>query len=140
MVGMVLDARQPFDDGGHAASGPELGAKVVGFRTLLKGAFQLAEILVSETRPAPRAASPFERPGAVVLPGAVPPADRLPVDPELAGDLSLAHALVEEFGGLDPPPFQFCKLFRIAFDAFRITHAQSLPPGHRCVTILCRNQ
>jgi len=124
MVGMVLDARQPVDDGGHAARGPELGAKSVGLRTLLKGAFQLAEVLGSEAGPAPGTASPFERLGAVVLPGAVPAADRLPVDPKLAGDLSLAQALVKEFGGRDPPPFQLRKLFRIAPYAFRITHAQ----------------
>ena len=124
MVGMVLDARQPVDDGGHAASGPKLGAKIVGFRTLLEGAFQLAAVLGRQAGPAPSAASSFERPGAVGLPGAVPAADRLPVDPKLAGDLSLAQALVKEFGGRDPPPFQLRKLFRIAPYAFRITHAQ----------------
>jgi hypothetical protein len=33
-----------------------------------------------------------------------------------------------------------CKLFDIAFYAFRITHAQSLPEGGKYVTILCSDQ
>lgn len=140
MVGMVLDARQPLDHSGHASSGPELRAKVVGFRPLLQGAFQLAEVVVSEAWLAPSPASPFERSGALVLPGAVPAADGLPVDTELAGCLGLAQTLVEEFGSLDPPPFQLCKLFRIAFDAFGITHAQNLFQGQRLVTILYSSQ
>jgi hypothetical protein len=32
------------------------------------------------------------------------------------------------------------QLFRIAFNAFWITHAQSITHEKRCVTILCRNQ
>ena len=124
MVGMVLDARQPVDDGGHAARGPELGAKSVGLRTLLKGAFQLAEVLVGQAGLPSGSPGLFERAGAMLLPSFMPAADRLPVDTELPGDRRLAQALVKELGGLDPPPFKLRKLFRIAPYAFRITHAQ----------------
>jgi len=140
MVGVVLDACQPLDDGGHAPGGPKRRAKIVGFRPLLERAFQLAEVLAVEAWPAASTASPFERSGALVLPDTVPAADGLPVDSELAGDLGLVQTPLKEFGGLDPPLFQLCKLFDIAFYAFRITHAQSLPEGGKYVTILCSDQ
>ena len=126
MVLMVLDARQPLDDGGHAPGGPEQRAKVVGFGPLFEGAFQLAEVLAGQAGLASGSPGLFESAGPMVLPSFMPAADRLPVDADLAGDLSLAQALVEKFGGLDAPPFQLCKLCRIAFYAFRISHAQRL--------------
>jgi len=140
MVGMVLDARQPLDDDGHSAGGPEQRAKVVDFGTLFQGAFQLAKVFVGEAGLASGSSRLFERSGAVVPPSFVPAADRLPVDADLAGNLGLAQALVEEFGGLDAPPCQLCKLFRIAFYAFRITHAQRLAQSYKYVTILCSSQ
>jgi len=95
MVLMVLDARQPLDDGGHAPGGPEQRAKVVGFGPLFKGAFQLAEVLVGQAGLASGSPGLFERVCAMVLPSFMPAADRLPVDAYGASDLGLAQALVE---------------------------------------------
>jgi hypothetical protein len=131
MVLMVLDTRQPSDEGGHAPSRPEQCAKVVGFGTLFEGAFQLAKVLVGQAGLAPGSTGLFERSGAMVPPSFVPAADRLPMDADLAGDLSLAQALVKEFSGLDAPPFQLYKLFRISLYAFRIAHAQRIAWGQK---------
>ena len=140
MVLMVSDTCQPLDDSGHSPGGPKRGAKGVGFGPLLERAFQLAEVLVGQTGLAPGSSGPFESAGAMVLPSLMPAVGGLPVDAHGAGDLGLAQALVEEFNGLHPPPFQLCKLCRIALYAFWIAHAQRLPPGQRFVTILCRDQ
>ena len=140
MVLMVLDARQPLDDGGHAPGGPEQRAKVVGLGPFFEGVFQLAEVFVGEARLASGSPSLFESAGATVFPSVMPAADRLPMDADGAGDLGLAQAEVEKFDGLHAPPFQLCQLRRIAFDAFRISHAQRLAQGHKHVTILCRDQ
>lgn len=129
MVLMVLDARQALDDGGHAPGGPKQRAKVVGFGPRFEGAFQLAEVLVGQAGLASGSPGLFERSGTMVLPSFMPAADRLPVDPYAAGDLGLAQTLVEKFNGLHAPPFQLCKLCRIAFYAFRISHAQRLAQG-----------
>jgi len=111
-----------------------------GFGTLFEGALQLAEVLVGQAGLASGSPGLFESADAMVLPSFMPTADRLPVDTYGAGDLGLARALVEKFDGLHAPPFQLCKLCRIAFYAFRITHAQRLAQGHKYVTILCRDQ
>jgi len=129
MVLMVLDARQPLDDDGHTSGGPEQRAKVMGFGPFFEGAFQLAEVLVGQAGLASGAPSLFERRGTVLLPSFMPAADRLPVDSDGAGDLGLAQALVEKFDGLHPPLFQLGQLCRIAFYAFRISHAQRLAQG-----------
>jgi len=80
MVLMVWDARQALDDGGHAPSGPEQRAKVVGFGPLLEGAFQLAEVLVGPAGLASGSPGLFESAGTMLLPGFMPAADGLPVD------------------------------------------------------------
>jgi hypothetical protein len=47
------------------------------------------------------------------------------------------EASVKKSGGFKPPPFQ---LFKIAFDAFWITHAQIVTQRYKRVTILCECQ
>ncbi len=118
-----------MDDGGHAPGGPEQRAKVVGFGPLFEGVFQLAEVLVGQAGLASGSPGLFERDRAMLLPSFMPAADRLPVDAYAAGDLGLAQALVEKFDGLHAPPFQLCQLCRIAFYAFRISHAQRIAQG-----------
>lgn len=64
-----------------------------------------------------------ERLGPLFSPRLVPPADRLAVNPKLAGHLSLTEATVEKSGGLESPPFQ---AIEIAFYTFWIAHDQKL--------------
>jgi hypothetical protein len=67
----------------------------------------------------------------------MPPADRLAVHPQAPGYLALMDASIKEPSGFESPPFQFIK---IAFDAFRITHARRLTRGTARVTIICESQ
>jgi hypothetical protein len=67
----------------------------------------------------------------------MPTANRLTVNAQSPGHFPLMAASVEKFGGFEPSPFE---LFKITFNAFRITHAQILAPRTDYVTILCELQ
>jgi hypothetical protein len=140
MVGMVSHAHLSFDDGRHTLGRPKKRAKAVGFGSFFESQFQLLEILGGQAGFAPGSSGLLEALGAVGLPNFEPAACRLPMDADFAGDLGLAQATVKEFDGLETPSCQLCQLFCIAFNAFWITHAQSIAHESGRVTILYRLQ
>ena len=137
MTGMKLLARLPLNQVSHPPGSPQAAAVTQRLRTFLEAAAEFFQLPGLQPGLAARPVCSLERPGAMFLPGLMPPADRLPVNAQLAGNLGLAEALVKESGGFEPPLFQ---LIKIAFDAFRITHAQRIAWESTVVTILCDYQ
>jgi hypothetical protein len=131
MVGMVSHSGLAFDHGGHALGRPEKSAKAVSFGTFFEGAFQLEQVFLAQAGLAPGPSGLPESLGTVGLPGFEPAAGRLPVDAHLPGDLGLAQSAVKELDGLETPSFQLRQLVGIAFNAFWITHAQSIAQKNR---------
>jgi hypothetical protein len=123
MSGMILFSCLSLDQVRHPPGGPQPGAISQGFGTCFEAPAQLFQLCGKQARLAASPTGPFKRLGAIALPSLVPSAGRLAMDVEFAGHLGLAQALVEELGGFEPPLFQ---LFKIALDAFRITHAQTV--------------
>jgi hypothetical protein len=123
---MVSHPGLSFDQGGHSLGGPQERAKALALRPCFKNAFQLDEVVATQAGFAADPSGFLQSLGTAGLPGFEPAAGRLPVDAEFAGHLSLAYALVKEFDGFEPPPFQLGQLFCIAFNAFGISHTQSI--------------
>jgi|SRR5579885_2182579 len=134
MPRMKLKTCLPLNEIGDPPGGPQAGAIAQRLGPFLKTAAQFLQLGGLQSWFAASAASFLERLGSLRFPGLMPPADRLPVNVELARYLGLAQAPVEEFGGLETT---FFKLLKVAFDAFRITHAQRLAQESIGVTILC---
>ena len=123
-----------LDQIGYPPGGPQAGAIAQRLGPLLETAAQLLQLGRLQPWLAASTASFLERLGSLCFPGLVPPADRLPMNLELARYFGLAQAPVEEFGGLESPSF---KLIKIAFNTFGIAHAPRLAQESICVTILC---
>jgi hypothetical protein len=137
MPGMKLLSGLALDQIGHTPGGPQSGAVAQHLRTFFQPAPQLFQLGRQQSRLTTSPTDLTQRTAASFAPGSVPSTYRLPVNLKPSGYLALAQALVEEPGGLEPPPFQFSE---IAFNAFWIAHAQRLPQDPGGVTILCDTQ
>jgi hypothetical protein len=112
----------PLNEIGHPPGSPQAGTVTQGLRPLLETTAQLLQLVGLQPGFTTRAAGFLESLSALSFPGLMPPADRLSMNLELAGHLSLAKALVKEFSGFKSPLFE---LLKIAFNAFGIAHAQT---------------
>lgn len=137
MSGMKLLSSLSFDQIGHAPRRPQRGAVTKSFGAFLQSLAQPFQLNWLQAGLAARPRRLHQSFGSLFLPGLMPTADRLAVNAQSPSDLPLMEALVKKSGGFKPSPFQ---LFKIAFDAFWITHAQILARRTECVTILCENQ
>lgn len=131
---MKLLAGLSLNQIGHPPSGPQSGAITQRLRALFETLAQLLQLRGLQPRFTACAAGFLKRFGSLAFPGLLPATDRLPMHIQFAGYFGLAPALIEEFGRFKSPLFQ---LLKIAFDAFGITHAQTLPRESIRVTILC---
>ena len=80
---------------------------------------------------------PVTKLGSLLFPSLMPAADRLTMNAQSSGDLSLMDAPIKKPDSFEPPPFQFIK---IAFNAFWISHVGILTQEAKYVTILCGYQ
>lgn len=121
----------------HAPRGPEGGPVTQSFGACFQALAQLRQLNWLQagfaTRP-PRLHQCF---GSLFLPGLMPTAGRLAVNPQSPSDFPLMEALVKKTGGFKPSPFE---LFKITFNAFWIAHAGILARRAAIVTILCEHQ
>jgi len=113
-----------LDQIGHAPSGPERSPVAQSLRTFFQAFFELLQLERLEAWLAPSACGFAKGLVALSFPSLMPATDRLAVHSQLPGHFALLDAFVKQLGGFDPPPFQFVE---IAFNAFGITHARSLP-------------
>ena len=127
----------PFNPIGHAPGRPQRGAISQRLRTLFQTFAQLFHLAGLQTRLASGARRFAKRPGALLFPGLMLPADRLAMHtPHRA--TSPGGRPVKESGSFEPPPFQFIK---IVLDVFGMTHVGKLPNGISVATlILCDRQ
>src|ERR1051326_5428493 len=121
MSGMKLLSRLSLDQIGHAPSGPERSPVAQRFGTFFQTLAQLVQLSRLQTGLATGACGLGERPGALLLPGWMPAADRLAMTAQSSGHFSLMNAPVKQLGGFESSPFQ---LIKIALDAFWIAHAE----------------
>lgn len=137
MSGMKFLPRLTLNEIGHAPGGPEGGPVTQRFGPGFQALAQLRQLNRLQTgftaRP-PRLHQGF---GSLLLPGLMPPADRLAVHPQPPGHFPLMEALIKKPGGFKSSPFE---LFKITFNAFGIAHAQILTERTENVTILCEHQ
>ncbi len=134
MPGMKLLSGLPLDQIGHAPGRPQPGAIAQHLGAFLQSAPQLFQLGGQQPRLATGPTRLMQRTGSCFAPGLVPSTDRLPMNPQLSGDLALTQTPLEKSGSLEPPPFQIIK---VAFNAFWVTHAQKLARKQEPVTILC---
>lgn len=134
---MKLLPRLSLDQIGHAPGRPQRSAIAQGLWTFLQTLAQCVQLRWLQTRFATGAGSLAQRFGPLFPPGLMPAADRLPVNAQSPGHFPLVKPSVKKPGGFEPSPFQFIK---IAFDAFRITHAQRLARQMPHVTIFRETQ
>lgn len=134
MPGMKLLSGLTLDQIGHTPDGPDPGAVAQHLGAFFQSAPQLFQLGRQQPRLATGPAGLTQRTGAGFAPSLVPSTYRLPMNPQLSGDLALTQAPLEKSGSLEAPPFQ---IFKVAFNAFWITHAQKLAQKPNCVTILC---
>ena len=137
MSGMKLLPSLSLDQIGHAPRRPERGAVTESFWAFLQALAQLLQLNCLQAGLAARPRRLHQGFGSLFLPSLMPAADRLAVDAQSPGDFPLTEALVKKPGGFEPSPFQ---LFKITFNAFWITHAQTLARRTERVTILCERQ
>jgi hypothetical protein len=120
---MKLLPRLSLDQIGHPPSGPERSTIAQRYGPGFQAFAELFQLHRLQARFTAHLCSLAERLGSLPLPSLVPAADRLAVNAQSPGDLSLMDAPIKKPGGFEPSPFQFIK---IAFDAFWISHAQKL--------------
>lgn len=124
MPGMKLLSGLTLDQIGHAPGRPQPGPVAQHLGAFFQPASQLLQLGRQQPRLATGPAGLTQRTGAGIAPGLVPSTDRLPMNPQLPGDLALTQTPLEKSGSLESPPFQIIK---VAFNAFRIAHAHRLP-------------
>ena len=134
---MKLLSSLPLDQIGHAPRRPKGGAVTENFGAFLQSLAQVRQLNRLQAGFAARPRRLNQRFGSLSLPSLMPTADRLAVDAQSPGDFPLTEASVKKPGGLKPSPFQ---VFKITFDAFWITHSQTLARRTDNVTILCERQ
>jgi hypothetical protein len=102
MRGMMANPGQPLDHQRDPVQGPQLPREAVGRGASEQGLLDGSELLVR--KPWRRTARPFaaQRLTPAARPAAVPDADSLGRNLELAGDLGLADASGEQLGRLQP--------------------------------------
>jgi len=100
----------------HARRGPKGGPVTQRFGTGLQALAQLRQLnrLQAGLTARPHRLNQGFR--SLFLPGLMPSADRLAVNPQSPGHFPLMEALVKKPGGFKPSPFQ---LFKITLNAFR---------------------
>jgi len=112
-----------LDQVSHTPGCPQGCAIAQHFRAFLESAAQRFQLRGLKPGFAARTPSFEEGLGPLSFPNLMPATDRLAVDPQLPGHFALTEAPVEESGRFESPPFQ---AIEIAFNAFRIAHAQRL--------------
>jgi hypothetical protein len=122
MSWMKLLPSLSLDQIGHAPCSPKCGAITQGFGTFFQPLTQLLQLNWLQTGLTARPCRLNQCLGSLLLPGLVPTADRLAVNSQSSSDFPLMEALIKKPGGSKPSPFE---LFKITFDAFRVTHAES---------------
>jgi hypothetical protein len=106
MTGMILHARQPFDECRDARQGPQIRAEAVLLGTPEQFALDTRELPRIEPRLPAQPARRFQPLPAALAPGVIPPMRRLPTDRETPHDRGLRLALREQPRGLEPARFQ----------------------------------
>lgn len=126
-----------LDQIGHPPGGPQRSAIAQRLGTGFQAFTQFRQLHRLQTGFAARSRGFAECLGSLLFPGLMPPADRLAVNAQSPGDLTLVDTSIKEPGSFESSPFQFIK---IAFDTFWISHARRLTPEADGVTILCERQ
>src|SRR5881409_3067938 len=108
---------------GRPAGGPQPAAIAQRLRTCFQPPADLLPLVLAQAGFAPGPPDLLERFGPLPFPGLMPAADRLAVHVQSPGHFRLAEAAAKEPSGFKPPLLQ---LVKIAFDAFGVTHAQTL--------------
>jgi len=129
--------RLPFDQIGHAPSGPQARAVTQCLGAGLQTLAQLLQLPSLQPRSATGAAGLAQGLEALLLPRLVPATDGLAMHVQTTGYLRLAEPPIEEVSGFQSASFE---LVEIAFDASWISHAPTLAQGLPNVTILCETQ
>ncbi len=106
MPRMILHTGEPFDDGGHARQGPQIGAKSMRSRPLAERAVDPLELPLVQFWLAARSTHSTQGGQPAPLPLSVPAADTLAAHLQGPSDRcqNLAHS--EQLGGLLAPIFQ----------------------------------
>src|SRR5512132_1531885 len=104
--GMVADPGELLDHGRDARQGPVVVFEAVRAGALPERLVDQVQVLVGQARGVPGRAGAAQRLQPACLPAAVPAADVLPGDAELAGDLGLGAAGGEQRPGLHADGFE----------------------------------
>jgi hypothetical protein len=134
MPGMKLLSGLPLDQIGHSPGRPQPGAVTQHLGAFFQPAPQLFQLGRQQPRLATGPTCLMQRTGSCFAPSLMPSTDRLPMNPQLSGDLALTQTPLEKSGSLESSPFQIIK---VAFNAFWVTHAQKIARKPERVTILC---
>src|SRR5690349_10790523 len=109
MPWMKLLPGLPLDQISYAPGRPQPGAVAQHLGAFFQPAPQLFQLGRQQPRLATRPAGLMQRTGSCFAPGLVPSTYRLPMNPQLSGDLGLTQAPLEKSGSLESPPFQIIK-------------------------------
>ena len=104
MPGVVSDAGQPFDHLRHPRQRPQIRGKAAGTSARKQGPLEIGELPWRDSRGPARRAAAAQPVLATLLPAAIPAADVLAADAQLAGDLCLGDLAGEQRRGLKADP------------------------------------
>jgi hypothetical protein len=118
---MILLPSLSLNQIGHTPGRPQRSAIAQRFGPFLQTFAQFLQLDRLQAGFAARSCGLAQRLGPLLVPGLMPPADRLAMNAQSAGDFALMDASIKKPGRFESPPFQFIE---IAFNAFWITHAR----------------
>jgi len=138
MTGMIMDARQPFDDAGDARQSPEIRAIAVSPRSLAQSPLDPPLLGRIQFRLTAGPASASQRLDSAPLPLFVPPTDALSAHLELSSNRRQDQLTRrEQMRGALAPLLQSLK---ISPRTILSSHTISIRSLFQIVTILCEAQ